>query len=58
MSQFSIRLNQLREEADLSMGELSRKIGFINKQHQFYGAWLFYSIMLVNKIKYLEVNNE
>ena len=31
LSQFSIRLNQLREEADLSMGELSREIGSISQ---------------------------
>ncbi len=31
MSQFSIRLNQLRKEANLSMGELSRKIGSISQ---------------------------
>ena len=31
LSQFSIRLNQLREEADLSIVELSRKIGSISQ---------------------------
>lgn len=31
LSHFSIRLNQLREAANLSMGELSRKIGSISQ---------------------------